>query len=148
MPPRDSIHDAVVEALMKDGWAITHDPLSLQYGERHVLIDLGAEDWGDSLLSLERAEVQIAIEVKSFLGGSAVGQLEQAVGQYVVYDMLLSEVDPGRTLYLAISTVAFDDIFAEPLGELVRQRVPLRVIIVDCQNQEIVKWMPHPSQTF
>ena len=80
MPPRDSIHDAVVEALMRDGWIITHDPLFLRYGDRSVLIYLGADDGQYMILTLDRGTIRIAIEIKSFSGRSPVGQLEQAVG--------------------------------------------------------------------
>ncbi len=34
MPARDFYHDAVKNALTKDGWTITHDPLTLRWGER------------------------------------------------------------------------------------------------------------------
>lgn len=148
MPPRDSIHDAVVEALMRDGWVITHDPLFLRYGDRSVLIDLGADDGQDVILTLDRGPTRIAIEIKSFSGRSPVGQLEQAVGQYVIYDILLQELDPGRDVYLAIPEPVYARLFCEPIGELVRERLPLRLIVVDCINKEIVEWLPHPTLNF
>lgn len=43
MPARDLYHDAVVNALIADGWEITHDPLSLSYGGKDLYVDLGAE---------------------------------------------------------------------------------------------------------
>ncbi|MEL6900322.1 MAG: element excision factor XisH family protein, partial [Cyanobacteria bacterium J06606_4] len=43
MPARDFHHDTVKEALTKDGWTITADPLTLQLGTRSVYVDLGAE---------------------------------------------------------------------------------------------------------
>jgi hypothetical protein len=36
-------HDVVRRALEADGWRITHDPLSLEYGDAAFEIDLGAE---------------------------------------------------------------------------------------------------------
>ena len=39
----DIFHDAVKHALEKEGWLITHDPLSLQIGGVEMYIDLGAE---------------------------------------------------------------------------------------------------------
>ena len=44
MSQRDSIHNAVKEALMKDGWEITDDPYVIAYDERFLFVDLGAED--------------------------------------------------------------------------------------------------------
>ncbi len=40
---KDIIHDAVKNALIKDGWLITHDPFIVQYEDARVFIDLGAE---------------------------------------------------------------------------------------------------------
>jgi hypothetical protein len=40
---RDKIHEAVKNALIKDGWTITDDPLILLPEEDNIAIDLGAE---------------------------------------------------------------------------------------------------------
>lgn len=39
----DLYHEPVKQALIKDGWAITHDPFTLEYKELRVQADLGAE---------------------------------------------------------------------------------------------------------
>jgi hypothetical protein len=36
MPAKDIYHDAVVAALTKDQWTITHDPLHLRLGKKDV----------------------------------------------------------------------------------------------------------------
>lgn len=33
MPSRDIYHNTVKNALLKDGWTITHDPLRLEWGK-------------------------------------------------------------------------------------------------------------------
>jgi len=43
MPQKDSIHNPVKQALVKDGWEITDDPYVIAYGERFLFVDLGAE---------------------------------------------------------------------------------------------------------
>jgi hypothetical protein len=68
MPQRDIYHDAVKAALSKDGWRITHDPLTVPFGIRKVYLDLGAE----RLLAAERSGERIAAEIKSFIGVSQV----------------------------------------------------------------------------
>ena len=40
MPQRDIYHDTVKNALIKDGWTITHDPLVLPFGQRKVYVDI------------------------------------------------------------------------------------------------------------
>ena len=42
MPAKDFYHDTVKNALVKDGWTITHDPLMLRWGKKDMFIDLGA----------------------------------------------------------------------------------------------------------
>ena len=42
MPKRDRYHFHLKEALEKDGWSITHDPLDLTTGEVELFADLGA----------------------------------------------------------------------------------------------------------
>lgn len=88
MPARDLFHDQVIHALIKDGWTITDDPLHIRWGNRHFYVDLGAE----RLLAAEKAERKIAVEIKGFVGKSDVQSLEQALGQFVLYGKVLSEV--------------------------------------------------------
>ncbi len=63
MPKRDKYHFQVREALEKDGWVITADPLDLTTGEVELFADLGAA----RILAAERHEEKIAVEIKSFL---------------------------------------------------------------------------------
>jgi hypothetical protein len=148
MPQRDSIHYAVRQALVSDGWSITADPYVISYGERFLFIDLGAaEALGDNgiearFIGAQRGVTQIAVEVKEFRRASAIADLEQAIGQYVLYRLLLNQVDPERDLYLAIDENTFADIFNEPIGELVIRDLPLKLLIVDVELSEVTQWIP------
>jgi hypothetical protein len=146
MPARDSIHAAVVNALVKDGWEITDDPLYLEFGNRHLFIDIGAED--SALVSLEREGVRIAIEIKTLAGPSPMLALEHAVGQFVLYNLMLEEVDSGRQLYLAVPDSTYATLLQEPLGALVVERLPLPIVAVNCAREEVVEWSPPPIPTF
>jgi hypothetical protein len=77
MPARDIYHNAVRNALIKDGWKITHDPYPLSFGFRDVFVDIGAE----RLIAAERGSEKIAVEIKTFLGASEIRDFELAVGQ-------------------------------------------------------------------
>lgn len=63
MPARDLYHDAVVQALIEDGWEITHDPLLLSYGGKNLFVDLGAEPVA---FAARRGEQKIASKSKAF----------------------------------------------------------------------------------
>lgn len=137
MPARDIFHNAVKNALIKDGWTITHDPLRLTWGNKDMYIDLGAE----RLLAAEKEGQRIAVEVKSFVGDSEMDDLEKAIGQFVVYRAVLAERDAQRVLYLAVPKNALD-IFEQPLGELLLKNHLAQALIFDPQLEEVVKWIP------
>jgi hypothetical protein len=138
MPARDIYHDAVRNALIKDGWTITHDPFRLEWGGKDMYIDLGAEQ----LLAAEKTGQQIAVEVKSFVGPSDMADLEKALGQYVLYHDVLSELDPQRVLYLAVPQKVLRDIFEEPLGKLLLKNNRARLIGFDPRTEVVIQWLP------
>lgn len=63
MPARDIYHKAAKNAMIKDGWAITHDPFRIRLARgKNLFVDLGAE----RLIAAERGLEKIAVEIKSF----------------------------------------------------------------------------------
>ena len=134
MPSKDSIHDPVKVSFQQSGWQITADPYVISYGERFLFVDLGAESL---IIGAEQDNIRIAIEIKAMRGRSIMAELEQAIGQYVLYQILLTEVDPERILYLAITTQTYNELFQEPIGQLVLKALPLRLVFVDITSQEI-----------
>ncbi|MGH7599169.1 MAG: element excision factor XisH family protein, partial [bacterium] len=97
MPKRDILHDVVKQALVKSGWEITDDPYIIRYGKRFLYVDFGAIDASahdqveGRILGAQREDRRIAIEVKEFRRESAIADLEQAIGQYVLYGLLLNK---------------------------------------------------------
>jgi hypothetical protein len=79
--------------------------------------------------------------VKSFRRDSSAADLEQAVGQYVVYNLVLTRTDRQRILFLAVSQETFDTAFRTPVGQLVMTDLPLNLIVVNTVNCEIVQWI-------
>jgi hypothetical protein len=138
MPARNIHHDAVIRALQADGWTITHDPLLIPFGDRRLFIDLGAER---VTIGAERGSERIAVEIASFVADSPGRDLQEAVGQFVVYRALLAQTEPERTLFLAVSTRVQDSVLSEPLGQLVAAEVRLRVLVFDAQQQKVVRWI-------
>jgi hypothetical protein len=138
MPARDFYHDVVKAALIADGWTITHDPLNLHVGKKDLFVDLGAE----RLLAADKEGRKIAVEVKSFPGASEVADLEHALGQYILYQDILEETEPERLIYLAVSLKVYEDLFQEPIGQLVLRRQRLRLIVFEPRRGVIVQWIP------
>lgn len=138
MAAKDFYHDHVRNALMKDGWTITHDPLPLKWGAKEVLVDMGAEQ----LLIAERASRKIAVEVKSFVSASEMRDLYNALGQFILYRAALALEEPERELFLAIRETTYFRLFDPPEGQLLLVREGIHVIVFDSNTQEIVRWIP------
>ncbi|BAS60110.1 XisH protein (plasmid) [Leptolyngbya boryana NIES-2135] len=44
MSAKDLFHDAVKQALIRDGWTITDDPLVVRYGLTNLKVDLAQNE--------------------------------------------------------------------------------------------------------
>jgi XisH protein len=44
MPRLDKYHEAVKNALIKDGWTITDDPFAIKFADARLFADIGAEN--------------------------------------------------------------------------------------------------------
>jgi XisH protein len=134
---RDIYHKIVRAALEKDGWTVTDDPFTLKVGGRSTFIDLGAE----KLFAAEKDDQRIAVEVKSFISPSPVKDLEQALGQYIMYSQVLDSQNINRALYLAISKDVFSDFFSEELPQLMIKRNSLKILTFDVDLVEVAQWI-------
>jgi hypothetical protein len=136
MSARDIFHNAVKTALEHDGWTITHDPLALEFGLGSLYVDLGAE----RVIAAERKNEKIAVEVKSFLSGSAVSEFHTALGQYLNYRLLMQDQYPEYQLYLAIPLSTYDSFFQLPFVQATIQQHQLKLAVYEPEAKEIVKW--------
>jgi XisH protein len=111
MSAKDRFHENVKNALQKDGWTITDEPLKIPI-ERltNLFIDLGAE----KLIVAQRENQKIAVEVKSFLGASTLSEFHTALGQCLNYRYALEDTEPDRQLYLAVPISIYEDFFSVP----------------------------------
>jgi hypothetical protein len=136
MVARDIYHDCVRNALVKDGWTITDDPLRLKWDGKNTLIDLGAE----RVLAAEKGTRKIAVEVKSFASPSVMDDVHRAVGQYIVYQSALLETEPERELFLAVPQTTLEEVFRQPNASAMVKRHEIRVIGYDAEKEEIASW--------
>src|SRR4051812_4557383 len=131
MAAKDKIHGAVKTALINDGWTITADPFVIEYQDVELKADMAAE----RTLAAERGTDRIAVEVKSFLSPSPFRDLQQALGQYEIYRILLQKIDPDRVVYLAVSEYTWLDFFQRESVKLLRESTKLRIIVVDIETE-------------
>lgn len=133
----DKIHEAVRNAIIKDGWTITDEPLSFLFETQRVLIDIAAE----KIFTAEKEGRKIAIEVKSFLSVAKMNEFYGAIGQYDVYSLYLEEIEPERKLFLAVSEGIFQDFFERKAVQIVTQKKNIAILVVNLELEEIVQWI-------
>ena len=134
---RDKVHQAVREALEKEGWIITHDPLILRLGGLRLEIDLAAEQ----VLAAERDDEYIAVEIKSFLSKSKLTDFYEAKGKYDLYRLGLKKEERGRQLYLAIEKDVYKDFFQKSLIQEMVEEDKISFLIFDNTTNAIVEWI-------
>lgn len=137
MPQRDLYHDTVKNALIKDGWTITHDPFRIQYKGDTLYADLGAE----KPIAAQRGNLKIVIEVKVFNAPSPFTELERALGQYILYRTLMATAYPEYELFLAVPEDAYADFFqrAAVRDTIASQHVHL--VIFNPDQEAITQWI-------
>lgn len=139
MSAKDIFHNTVKIALEKENWQITDDPLYLRLTALvKIRIDLGAE----KLIGAEKDNQKIAVEVKSFLGLSAISEFHTAIGQFLNYRIALGQQDPERILYLAISQDIYQEFFTDSFIQTVLQTYEIKLLVFDINKEEIVLWKP------
>jgi hypothetical protein len=134
---RDLFHENVKEALIKEGWNITNDPLSFKIGKMQVQIDLGAE----RLIAAERGMDKIAIEIKTFSNLSFITALYEAVGKYIIYRNVLKMIDSERVLFLAIPESIYIRFFEESVIQKTMQEERFKLVIYNQTTQIITQWI-------
>jgi hypothetical protein len=133
---KDKYHELVKQALIDDGWTITHDPLRLSGLARPVEIDLGAE----KLIGAQKGMEVIAVEIKSFLGLSELYEFYGAVGQFSFYKEALDEVEPSRVLFLAVPVSVYEGLFQEPISQKVLDAHKVKMVVYDIKLRKIAAW--------
>jgi XisH protein len=67
--------------------------------------------------------------------------LEEAVGQFVLYDCLLKRYEPERKLYLAVPDSVRESVFEEEAGQILIEDEIIRLFTFDIDKEEVAKWM-------
>ena len=137
MAAKDLIHDAVKNALINDGWTITHDPYTIQYGSDTLYADLAAE----LPFAAEQNGRKIVVEVKSFTGYSVIQDFKEALGQYLIYLRLLSRIAPEYKLYLAVSTMAYHYDLERATIRLIMDDYEVSLLVVDLSTEKVAEWI-------
>lgn len=134
---KDIYHQVVKQALIKEGWAVTDDPLTLlSRVEGGLVTDLGAE----KIITAEKGLTKIAIEVKSFLNPSIIHDFLHATGQYKGYETVLKWKKIDRIMFLAMPQFIFDRLIMYEFVQEMIKDMDIKIILFDEQQNIIVSW--------
>lgn len=138
MPVKDIYHEAVKNALIKDGWTITADPYPLEYEDVELYPDLAVE----KVISEEQKQRKIIIEIKSFISSSLMKDFELALGQYILYRNLIQlSQDEYQEIYLAIKDEIYDTFFQRKSVKAVVKLNQVALLVINTDQEEIVQWI-------
>jgi len=131
MPAKDKLHEAVVRALLKDGWTIAPSQ-TIKFNGRTLYLDIVAEKKGR----------YIVVEVKG-TAFDEMAELEKAIGQYLLYRFVLGRQRPVCTLFLAAPQKAFEEIFGanKTDGPDFAAQFDLNFLVFDPKKEEIIQWI-------
>ena len=87
------------------------------------------------------AAERIAVEIKSFLGPSAITDFYQAFGQFAFYRSLLTLRGVNRKIYLAMPNDAYHALFDLADGEAVRAHDHIPLIVYEPLEGAALQWI-------
>jgi hypothetical protein len=135
---KDIFHNIVREALIKENWIITDDPLTLlSRAEGGISTDLGAE----KIIVAEKGLTKIAVEVKSFVNPSMIHDFLRASGQYNGYNIVIKYKQINRILYLAMPVFAYEKLITYDFINAIIENITIKFILFDEQKKTIEKWI-------
>ncbi|MGI8884744.1 MAG: XisH family protein [Pyrinomonadaceae bacterium] len=137
MPAKDLFHDAVKNALIKEGWTITDDPLTFKIDGINISIDLGAE----KIIGAEKDGEKIAVEIKSFISPSPLTEFHAALGQTLNYRLFLEEENSDRQIFLAIPVETYREFFLKNIIQKAVKINQIKIIVYDSINEVIELWI-------
>ncbi len=94
------------------------------------------------MLAADRDSEKIVVEVKSFTRASDMKDLEDALGQFVLYAQLLKRYAPERTLYLGVTEDVRKTVFEEEAGQILIEDGIIRLVTFNPVEEVIVRWIP------
>jgi len=134
MPAKDRYHDALKRALLKEGWAIDDEQITLTVDERHLWIDLQISHHVSRQIFL--VEVKELSEVDS-----PIEALANALGKIALYRLAIRLEKIEIPIVLAVSEASYNGILSEVIGQHSVTEANIPLIVFNPQKEEIVLWM-------
>ncbi|MCZ0903547.1 element excision factor XisH family protein, partial [Microcoleus sp. HI-ES] len=72
---------------------------------------------------------------------SAMFDFHLALGQFLNYRLALRNLEPDRSLYLAVPIAAYNSFFSRALPQAAIAEYDLKLLVYDPTNEVIVEWI-------
>lgn len=136
MPAFDQCHEQVVRALQKEGWHLEKSPAKFLLPPRLIYVDLLMSHGNNGT----RKRIAL-VEVKCFPDeDSTTRDLYTAIGQYLVYRAMITELEMGLDLYLSIPVHIYQSIFDKSVERVIAES-SIKLVIINLADEEVVKWL-------
>lgn len=132
---KDKLHDIVEVALVKDGW-INIKSITLNYKGTDLNVDIIA----DKLISAEKENLQIAVEVKSF--GKQERDIRLPSSAWSIFTLPHGHLGINSIPYLALPEAIYTNYLTRPFFQDSISLHHVNLFTIDTQRQEIVRWNP------
>ena len=133
MPAVDKCHEQFVRALQKDGWITRSNPF-FTTESRDIFVDVEAFKQENGT----RRRILLA-EIKCFAQQTPI-ELYVAIGQYLIYRTLLTQIENAAPLYLAVPETIYVTMFDE-IARLTIKNYGIKMLIVNLDEESIVQWI-------
>lgn len=134
MPAKDIYHDAIKNALIKDGWTITADPYPLEYEDIALYPDLAIEKIDDKI----KRRRKLIVEIKSFISSSLFKDFELALGQYIIYrDLIKLSQSEYQEICLAIKNSIYETFFQKKSVQALIYVNSFSLVVIDVDQEEV-----------
>src|SRR5690348_7693874 len=112
MPARD-IYETVKNAVIKDGWTITHVPYVLHWGDRGPISDPEVV----REFAAAKNDVQIAVSMFSLPERPQLEDLQYLLGHFVICSTAVKLAEPRRILYTALNVGMYTRLSRDLFGK-------------------------------
>jgi hypothetical protein len=134
LPAKDRHHDILAHALVKAGWTIDEEQVTLQTLERTL--------WIDFQISKRAADIVLLVELKELEAvASPIESLAGALGKYLLYRLILARTGKTTPLFLAVTNAAYAGVLSEEVGRWMLDEYKIPLIVFDAQREEIIQWV-------
>ena len=137
MPKLDDCHDQIARALQNDGWQVREKSVYVANSNitNVIYIDMQAVKGQNGT-----AGRNIFVEAKCFDLPRRTADLHRALGQYIVYRVILDESGLPDPLYLAVPADSLAEYFNPQILRVV-QRYGIKLVVVDLAEERIIRWI-------